>query len=186
MFVFALAIQPVAIVQAQQPVLVASGNSSLVLSRPRQSSAQVGWIPTTESRIVFVIPHLKPMATPWVISPAFGAQIWKPTTRSSCLLTSTLVYAVRFPSVIYLSKAHSRGWNFVWYVAMLASPNLSFACSSVRPTVPYSIGVKTVVGTSSWFMSSVPLPANLAAKRAPVLIATGVNSRRPFCTSPTA
>jgi len=50
--------------QPQHPVLLASGFSSLVNLNPIQSSATVGWIPTQESSIFFVIPHLNPIPIP--------------------------------------------------------------------------------------------------------------------------
>jgi len=51
-----------------------------------QSSATVGCIPTHESNYSLVIPHFIAIPSPYVISPAFGERIWKPTT----LLLSSL------------------------------------------------------------------------------------------------
>lgn len=70
----------VAVAQPQHDPFLASPPSSLVLSNPIMSSAIVGWMPTHESNYSFVSPHLNAIPTPYVISPALGAQIWKPTT----------------------------------------------------------------------------------------------------------
>jgi len=42
------------------------------------SSAIVGWIPTTSSNYSFVIPTCMAQANPYVTSPAFGHKMWKP------------------------------------------------------------------------------------------------------------
>ena len=77
--------------QPQHPPFSASGFSSLVLVNPTQSSAIVGCIPMHESSCSLVIPHFMAIPSPCVISPAFGAHMWKPTTLLSALVTITFV-----------------------------------------------------------------------------------------------
>lgn len=52
------------------------------LSKGYLTSAMVGWIPMSWSKSALVAPIFMPIPKPWVISPALGDKIWKPTTFS--------------------------------------------------------------------------------------------------------